>query len=148
MLTLWNDPWLRRGTDLGAALQAFDALSRSLGRLADLDAPGSFGPRIDLWDTDTALVLRAELPGFSQDDIKVTVENGILTISGKRRVEAPEGYAVHRRERRLWQFTRSFTLPCKVDPAGVQATLECGILELTLPKPPEAQPRRITIKGS
>jgi HSP20 family protein len=66
-------------------------------------------------------------------------------LQGSRRVEAPQGYDVHRRERGAYEFTRSFTLPVKVDADQAKATLKNGLLTLTLPKAPEVQPRQINV---
>lgn len=111
------------------------------------EAWGGF-PRTTVADEGNALVLRAEVPGLGEKDVNVSVHNQTLTLSGERKVVAPEGYAAFRRERAPVKFQRSFTLPSRVDAERTQAKLENGILTVTLPKPPESQPRQISIKAS
>ncbi len=104
-------------------------------------------PRISVYDTGAALVLYAEVPGLKESDIKIEIAQDVLSLSGERKQDAPEGYAVHRRERAPVKFARSLALPCKVDVDKSTATVADGILTLTLPKTPEAQPRQITVKA-
>jgi HSP20 family protein len=103
-------------------------------------------PAMDLSETNDAFVLRADLPGMNQDDIKIEVEDNVLTLSGERKTEhetKEEGY--HRVERAFGSFARSLTLPKGVDPEAVTANFERGVLELRIPKPEERKPRRISI---
>ena len=108
---------------------------------------GSSWPRIGLQDTGTELRLLAEVPGVSERDLDISVEQSSLTIRGERKVEAPEGYSVHRQERGYYSFARSFTLPCRIDAEKTTAHLKNGILELTLPKVAEEQPKQIQVRG-
>ncbi len=105
-------------------------------------------PRVNLHDTGTTLLLTAEVPGLTQKDLQIQLENDVLTLSGERKVRVPEGYAAHRRERGSLSFTRSFNLPVKVDAEKTTATLADGILTLEMAKMPEAQPRQIAIRTS
>ena len=103
-------------------------------------------PAMDLLETDDQFVLRADLPGMSEDDVKIEVEDGTLTISGERKAEhetKQEGY--YRVERAYGTFSRSLTLPRGVDPAAVTANFDRGVLEVRIPKPEERKPRRIEI---
>jgi HSP20 family protein len=104
-------------------------------------------PRLSVYDTGSALVLYAEVPGLKETDVKIEIAQDVLSLSGERKVDAPEGYAVHRRERAPVKFARSLALPCKVDVDKATATVADGLLTLTLPKSPEAQPRQITVKA-
>lgn len=104
-------------------------------------------PRVNLHDTGTSLLLTAEVPGLTEKDIQIQVENDVLTLSGERKVTVPEGYTAHRRERGSISFTRSFNLPVKVDVDKINATLKDGVLTLEMAKMPEAQPRHIAIRG-
>jgi HSP20 family protein len=107
-------------------------------------------PAMDLAETDNHLVLRADLPGMSEDDIEIEVKDGVLTISGERKAEHEEqGAGFHRVERAFGSFSRSVSLPEGVDPKGVEANFADGVLAVKVPKPEEAQPTRIQIgKGT
>jgi len=105
-------------------------------------------PRLSVHDTGAALVLRAEVPGMKENDLKIEVNQEVLSLSGERKADAPEGYALHRRERAPVKFARSIALPCKVDAEKASAVLKDGLLTLTLPKAPEAQPRQINVKSA
>jgi len=129
------------------------SLRRELDRLfGDLERSPAFTgastPAMALADTGEALTLRAELPGLSEKDLDISVTANVLSIKAARKVEAPEGYAVHRRERQNFSFTRSYELPTRIDPEKVQASLKQGVLTLTLPKAAEAQPKRVTVSAT
>jgi len=129
------------------------SLRRELDRLfGDLERAPSFAlttaPEVTFSDTGEALTLRAELPGLSEKDIDISVTANALTVKAERKVEAPEGYTAHRRERQGFSFTQSYELPTRVDPEKVQASLKQGVLTLTLPKVAEAQPKRVTVSAS
>jgi HSP20 family protein len=109
---------------------------------------GGGWPAINLYDEGNKLVLDAEVPGLSEKDIQLSLNQNILSISGERRVGAPKDYAVHRQERRAIRFARSFSLPCKVDTEKVAAQVKDGVLTVSMEKAKEAQPRQITIKAS
>src|ERR687896_102955 len=105
-------------------------------------------PAVDIYDTDDALVLKAELPGVSKDDVSIEIHNNTLILRGERKHEAEvkEG-DYYRAERAYGTFQRSFVLPTLVDQDKVQATYTDGVLELHLPKSEAAKPRRIAITG-
>ncbi len=110
-------------------------------------ASGAWAPAVDIYETPETIQMTFEIPGVNQQDIKVNLENNLLTVTGERRLEHEdkrEGY--HRVERSYGAFSRSFTLPSTIDPNKVNATFEQGLLRLTLPKRPETQPRAIEIK--
>ncbi len=105
-------------------------------------------PAMDLVETADHFVLRADLPGLSEKDVKIEVEDNVLTVSGERRSEhetKQEGF--HRVERAFGAFSRSLTLPRGVDPAAVTANIDRGVLEVRIPKPETRKPRRIEIAG-
>jgi len=85
---------------------------------------------------------------LSEKDIDISVTANALTVKAERKVESPEGYAAHRRERQSFSFTQSYELPTRVDPEKVQASLKQGVLTLTLPKAAEAQPKRVTVSAT
>jgi len=103
-------------------------------------------PAMDLVESGDHFVLRADLPGMSQEDVNIEFEDGTLTISGERKAEhgeEKEGY--HRVERSFGAFSRSLTLPQGVDADGVTASFDRGVLEIRVPKPEQRKPRRIEI---
>jgi HSP20 family protein len=104
-------------------------------------------PSCDIYETENQIVVKAELPGVKKNEVKVSIENNTLTISGERKLEEEtkrENY--HRIERTYGQFMRVFTLPPTVDTGKVNATFEDGVLRVTLPKREEAKPKAIDIK--
>lgn len=148
---------LTRWTDFDRNFAIFDELHRRMNRLFedyDYSRPSASGilgsttwPAANLYDTGSELVIKAELPGMSEKDIKITANQEMLTISGERKTEVPEGFAVHREERSEVRFSRSFSLPMKVDLEKTSASMKNGILTISLAKAPEAQPKQITIKA-
>jgi HSP20 family protein len=103
-------------------------------------------PAMDLVETESDYVLRADLPGLSEDDVNIEFEDGVLTISGERKFEHEERKdSYYRVERASGSFRRSLTLPDGVDPEAVKATFERGVLEVHVPKPEERKPRKVAI---
>jgi HSP20 family protein len=103
-------------------------------------------PAMDLVETEDHFVLRADLPGMSEADVNIEVEDRVLTISGERKAEhetSKEGY--HRVERAFGSFSRALTLPEGVDPEAVEASFDRGVLEVRIPKPEQRKPRKISI---
>lgn len=110
-------------------------------------APRAWAPPVDIRETEEALVLAAELPGLTKEDVEITLENNILTLAGERKLEKDaKGETWHRVERAYGSFSRSFTLPASVRTDRVEAVFADGILTVTLPKMEESKPRRISIK--
>lgn len=107
-------------------------------------------PAMDLAETDDSLVLRADLPGMTEDDVEIEIKDGVLAISGERKSESEEkGEGYHRVERAFGRFTRSLQLPKGVDADKIDAGFDNGVLEVKIPKPEETQPKRISIgKGA
>lgn len=108
-----------------------------------------WNPRVDINETDQAYVVKADIPGVDKADLKVTVQNRVLTISGERKEEKRQDNArLHRLERLYGSFSRSFTLPEDADASAMSARSDKGQLEVTIPKcvasPPE-QGREIPI---
>jgi len=104
-------------------------------------------PRVNVYDGGSNLVVKADVPGLSEKDVHVTLNESGLAISGQRKVAPPEGYSAHRQERSSFSFSRSLTLPCKVNPEQTQASVKNGVLTVTLAKAPEAQPRQIAVQA-
>ena len=103
-------------------------------------------PAMDLAEGDGEFVLKADLPGLSEGDVNIEVQDNVLTVSGERKSEHEEkknGYL--RIERSYGSFRRSLTLPEGVDPESVKATFDRGVLEIRVPKPEERKPRKVAI---
>lgn len=110
-------------------------------------AAAEWAPRVDIAETDAAYVIKAEIPGVRKEDVKITVDNGILTISGERKEEKEEkDKKFHRVERIYGSFSRSFTLPDNVDESKIDAEFKDGVLTLTIPKTEKAKPRAVEVK--
>ncbi len=121
----------------------FDTPTAGSGR-----ALRSWIPALDVVETETDYVLRADLPGLSEDDVVVELHNNVLTVSGERKSEHEErkqGY--YRVERSSGSFRRSVRLPEGVEPESVSATFERGVLEVKVPKPAQPTAHRIEIKA-
>lgn len=104
-------------------------------------------PAVDIRESEDALILSAELPGLSKEDVHIAVENNVLTLSGERRFEDEQkDESYHRIERSYGAFSRSFTLPANVKTDKVEASFKDGVLSVTLPKTEEAKPRKIEIR--
>ena len=103
-------------------------------------------PAMDVVETDDHYVLRADLPGLSEGDVNVELEDSVLTISGKRSTEHEERKNGYRRvERSYGSFSRSVTLPEGVDADGIQANFDKGVLEVKVAKPEQIKPRKVAI---
>jgi len=104
-------------------------------------------PTVDISETDGEYLIKAELPEVKKEDVKVTVEGGVLTLQGERRQEKEEkGKKYHRVERSYGSFARSFTLPETVDEGAVKAEYKDGVLHLHLPKTEKVKPKTIDVK--
>ena len=101
---------------------------------------------MDLVETGEHFVLKADLPGITENDVNIEVENNILTVSGERKTEHEEKHeGYYRLERATGAFARSLTLPEGIDAEAVSATFDNGVLEMRIPKPIQAQPRKVQI---
>jgi HSP20 family protein len=137
-------------------LREFSTLQNEMNRLFNtvFDTPAANGgstlrrwmPAMDLVETQDHFVLRADLPGLSEEDVNIELEDRVLTISGERKAEhelSKEGY--HRVERAFGTFSRALTLPEGIDPDAVAATFDRGVLEVRIPKPEQRKPRKVSI---
>jgi HSP20 family protein len=103
-------------------------------------------PAVDLTETEGHYVLKADLPGLTDEDVHVEVENNVLTVSGERKAESEETHKGFRRvERSYGSFTRRLTLPEGVDADAIKATVTNGVLEVRIPKPEAVKPRKVEI---
>ena len=146
---------LTRWSDLDRAFSMMDDLQRRMNRVIEgYDAgrwptparatKGSWPP-INLYDAGDDLMIKALVPGLSEKEIQISGNQEVLTISGERKVDAPEGYSVHRQERGNVKFSRSFTFPCRLDMERASASVKDGVLTIKLAKAAEAKPRQITV---
>ncbi|MEM1209199.1 MAG: Hsp20/alpha crystallin family protein [Planctomycetota bacterium] len=102
---------------------------------------------VDVREEDGRFIVEAEVPGYTKDQIGVSLENGVLAITAERAVaEMPKGHQRHLHERRFTRVSRKFTLPRSVDPNAIEATLEHGVLTLTIAKREEVKARKIEVK--
>ena len=108
---------------------------------------GVWTPHANIYETKDQILLEVELPGMSKEDIHLTFENNVLTLSGERLFEESGEKKYHRLERAYGSFTRSFTLPSTVSGEGITAEYRNGVLHLSLPKKEEVKARRIEIRG-
>lgn len=116
----WSDPFGRRGTPAG--------------------------PALNVWEDDRCFHAEAEVPGISMSDIEVVVAGDELTLKGERKAPTAENAAFHRRERSVGAFSRTLRLPVELEADKVEATLRDGVLTITMPKAPAARARRIEVK--
>jgi len=139
-------------------VRELNSLQNEMNRLFNVffDAPVAGGnggapvrrwiPAMDLVESETHYVLRADLPGLTQEDVNIELEDNVLTLSGERKAENEEKTdGFYRLERATGAFSRSLTLPEGVDPDAVKATFANGVLEVRVPKPEQRKPRRVAI---
>ncbi len=141
-------------------VRELNTIQQEMNRLFNtfFDAPSSNGgggngtarrwvPAMDLVETEDHFVLRADLPGLTEADVNIEVQDNVLTLSGERKYEheaKKEGF--YRLERGTGHFSRSLTLPDGVDPDLIAASFEHGVLEVRIPKPEERKPKRVAIQ--
>jgi HSP20 family protein len=114
---------------------------------SDAATTATFAPQLDVWDAGETLVVEVDVPGVKEEDIDVTIHDGVLTLSGERKVAAPEGHTAKRRERAGYRFSRRLALPTKVDVEKTTASVANGVLTITLTKASDAKPRHIAVKA-
>ena len=106
-------------------------------------------PALDVWETDNEVVYAFDLPGLTEDEISIEVADDTLTVTGERRRENEEqGDRFFRYERRYGSFSRAVGLPAGVDDSKIAASYKDGVLEVRVPKPEEAKPRRIQLRSA
>ena len=147
MFRRWNDTW----ADFDRTFAWMEAFRRQMDRAFDepglrLDMRSSRGfPSTNLYDNESEYVIRSEVPGLCEKDVNVVVHQDVLTVSGSRESDVPEGYTAHRRERAPVRFSRSFSFPSPIDMEKVQASVNNGVLTVRVGKVAEAQPRQIAV---
>jgi HSP20 family protein len=137
--------------DLASAQHKIQRLfSDTLPRWAEIGEQtfGSWMPPVEIFEKEDNLVLRAELPGMSEKDIELAVENGILTLRGEKKQGTDlKEENIHRAERYYGSFMRTFSLPTTVEVDKIRASYKDGVLEVVLPKAEVAKSKRIEIKA-
>lgn len=148
--TLWQGTTPSVWGDLFSTRREVDRLfDRFFDRAAN--ATMSLVPAVDVRETAEVLEVVAELPGMRSEDVNVSIENNVLTISGEKKQEVTEGNGdgnYHLVERRFGRFERAFTLPRTVNTEKIDARFENGVLTVTLPKSEAAKPRKIKVSVS
>lgn len=133
-------------------------MQREIGRVFDglfpeYDAENAviaqWAPRVDVSESKDAYLIKAELPGVSRNDVKITLHDNVLTIKGEKKEEKEEkDVNVHRVERSYGVFERAFSLPLTVKSEKIDASFKDGVLSIILPKAEEAKPKEIEVKVS
>jgi HSP20 family protein len=136
--------------ELNAVQERMNRLFGEAYRSADDDVMrrGAWAPPVDIYDSGNhELIIKAELPDMSKDEIEITVENNSLTLRGEKKMDsAIKDEQCHRIERAYGVFSRSFSLPATVDSAKVSADYKSGVLTITLPMREEAKPKQIHVQ--
>ena len=123
-----------------------ESLSRSKFFDKEGIASGFWSPAVDIYETESDIVLKAELPEVNQKDININIENNVLTLKGERKFEKEtKEENFHRIERSYGSFSRSFNLPGSIDKDNVKASYKNGVLKITMPKKEESKPKQITV---
>ena len=128
--------------------EIFDRFSRSSGQQEKLTI-ADWAPTVDISETGNEYLIKVELPEVRKEDVKVSVDQGVLTIQGERKLESEgsdDKKKYHRVERAYGSFARSFTLPDNVDTSAIDAKQQDGVLHVRLGKAEEAKPKQIEVK--
>jgi HSP20 family protein len=150
-LEIWNP--FRELDEVQNRLSTFFRGSPEFGRFprrlfdnGDITLP-NWSPQVDICEDDKEYLVKADLPEMKKEGIKVTVENGVLSISGERKTEKEEKKKkFHRVERSYGTFLRTFTLPEDTDSAKIAAEFKDGVLKVHLPKSPASKPKPVEVK--
>lgn len=141
-LTRWN-PFV----ELDEIQQRLNRLFLDRTTKSDEATFADFMPPVDIEETDTEFVVKADLPDVKKDEIKIHVQDGVLAIEGERKqVKEEKGKRFHKIEREYGRFVRRFALPIEVDGDKVRADFKDGVLSVVLPKAPAATPKMIDVK--
>jgi HSP20 family protein len=116
--------------------------------LDDALTSGTWAPAVDVAEDTDRIVVKVEVPGMDEKDLRINFEDGLLSVSGERQFEKKDDRNYHRIERAYGTFLRTFSLPRTVDPAAISASYRSGVLEIEIPKREESKPRQIQINIS
>jgi len=147
-MTYWNP--FREMEDLqDRLLRTLNATPARRGTEDKSITVAAWSPLVDIVEDEKEYLIKAELPELRKEEVKVTVENGTLNLSGERKLEKEEkGKRYHRVERAYGSFVRSFTLPDDADPGQVSAEFKDGVLKVHVVKSEAAKPKQIEVKVS
>ena len=146
-LIRWNPLFPSRGREIPSLQEEVNRLFDGFMTQSRGDLAAVFTPAVDIEESADDFVVRADLPGISQKDVKVSLIGDTLTIRGERRQEAARGgHNTHRLERTYGSFERSFTFGTPVKNEGIQARYRDGVLEVVVPKAEEAKVREIEVQ--
>lgn len=121
-----------------------DVFSQSGGY--DNETMGAWRPAVDIIDTESAIIIYAEIPGVDKDVVAIEVKENVLSISGERTVDRSAGSGSYMRSERVFgKFARSFALPAMLPTEKIKASFKDGVLKITIPKPEQEQPRKVSI---
>ena len=107
-----------------------------------------YTPKVDIYETEDVIILLADMPGVSEEDVDITLEKNILTVSGYLSDAGHEGYGLAYREYGEGDYERTFALSDEVDRNKIEASMKDGVLKLTLPKAEEMKTRKIAVKSA
>ncbi len=143
---IW-DPWRDFTQFENRLAAAFGLPVRTNGGTEEAITLADWSPVVDITEDGREYVVKAELPEIKKEDVKVTVQDGLLSITGERKFEKEEkGKKYHRVERAYGSFQRSFTLPDEADGTKVNAEFKDGVLTVRLPKTEKAKPKTVEVK--
>lgn len=125
-----------------------DPVFGELRRQARSARAGRNATHVDYREAESEYVFAFDIPGLTEADVELEVHGQVFAIRAERKHEAPEGFTAHRVERPSFRLAQSFTLPTRIDVERVTATLENGVLTVSLPKAAEAHPRRISVQAA
>src|SRR3954465_8781545 len=137
--------FITRSTNPLIQARFFEPFFGRFNFLEDEAKSGVWAPPVDVAEEKDKIFVRVEVPGMNESDLKVTFEDGLLTVSGERQFERKDDRNYHRIERTYGTFTRTFSLPRTVDANAISAQYRDGILEIEIPKLEEAKPKQIQI---
>ena len=126
-----------------------DLFQRDLAHRTPEKTPSEWSPAVDITEESDQFLLRADLPGVAPGDIELSMDAGVLTVSGVRHPETlKENTDIRRTERSIGRFLRRFTLPETANTESITAKSSNGVLEISIPKQAEVQPRRINVEAA
>lgn len=137
--------FITRSTNPLIQARFFEPFFGRFNFLEDETKSGVWAPPVDVAEEKDKIIVRVEAPGMNENDLKVSFEDGLLTVSGERQFERKDDRNYHRIERTYGSFTRTFSLPRTVDANSIGANYRDGILEIEIPKLEEAKPKQIQI---